>query len=179
MKFGKLYPQTSVKYDGWEKIYETVLGSAASSVSITGLEGDTDEVYMLDCKFVNGYAGINNYRVRLNGDSASNYGFQELSGTDSAISASRGTDSGAAIGYDIALGTISQSSTLLYAKSGYVRTILSARSRGINGTTVDSITGWGWSWNNTSDEITSMTILGSGGVMAVGSVISLYRRISA
>ena len=151
----------------------------ATSISIFGLEGDTDEVYMLDCLFIT-TVNNSNMSYRFNGDSGTNYGYQELRGLASVIAAGRGTISTGYICGGLVAGEIGNGNILIHAKSGYVRTAIENDSRNVDGTTVGQVSARGRSWNNTTDEITSITIFTTGaGTMAVGSVISLYRRITA
>ena len=152
---------------------------STSAITIFGLEGDTDEQYMLDCNFVNASGSTCDYQVRLNGDSGSNYGFQRLIGNDSTIGASRSAPTGLNLAYSTT-GNICFGGFIIHAKSGYVRTIIGHREVTINGTTVTEVGAWGQSWNNTADEVTSITIFGSvADAISTGSTISLYRRISS
>jgi len=181
MKLGNIDPQVSIDYDTTEKIFETtVTGPAVTSIDITGLEGDTDEVYELDSNIkANGVTGTAS--LRFNGDSGTNYGFQYINGVNSTISASRNTEATTIQGYNLGTdGFVGASSYLIHAKSGYVRTVLNPRFDGSTGTTVSGCLQWGQSWNNTVDELTSITIFATGvGTFAVGSTISLYRKVSA
>lgn len=152
---------------------------STSAITIFGLEGDTDEQYMLDTNIVNSYSGTNAFGMRINGDSGNNYGYQYLLGSDSAITAGRNLGEYIGIGFCDAVDKSTSGKLLLHAKSGYVRTLLSSDSGTISGTTVTAIYSYGRSWNNTVDEITSINIFGVSGNMAVGSTISLYRRITS
>lgn len=176
MKLGKLNPKGAVEYDCWEKVYETILTSAASSVSITGLEGDTDEQYMLDVLTVG--VGFETTYLLLNGDTGSTYGHQQLVGNNTSLTANRAVVS---VGFSLGkadAGDIIPTHVLINAKSGFVRTCLTSNGREIDGTTVARLYVVGQSWNNTADELTSMTISNAEN-LGVGSSISLYRRISA
>jgi len=181
MKLGNIDPQVSIDYDTTEKIFETtVTGSAVTSIDITGLSGNTDEQYMLDCNIVNGYDGGMAVNVRCNGDSGTNYGRQELYGSSTTIGASRATSThffltGATSSGNVGIGTL-----LLHAKSGHVRTAINSRAREITGTTVTNLDAIGQSWNNTADEITSLGIeTEQPEALGVGTSISLYRKVSA
>ena len=154
----------------------------ATSISIFGLEGDTDEVYELDCNIVNGYSGAILVGVRPNNDTTdANYGFQQLYGGSTTIAAQRGTSNPGI--YIASISTIdyySQGKMIIYAKSGYVRTALNKHSTSIAGTTVTYIHMFGSSWNNSGDEITSLNVVSNQtGGLGIGSVISLYRKVSA
>jgi len=178
MKIGSKTPQASVEFDGWEKIYEVELSSPSNSITISGLQGDTDEQYMLygtiESIGVTGVVGLT-----INGDSGDNYSYQILFGTDSTISASRATTSSMACCVLLSDGYFGFFNVLIYAKSGYIRTCLISSTRDVNETAITRIDLSGRNWNNTSDEITSMNISAVGaGNFAIGSTISLYRRIS-
>ena len=66
---------------------------------------------------------------------------------------------------------------IIYAKSGYVRLAITSHSDRITTTTIYAQNILGHSWNNTSDNITSMmiTALVANG-LGVGTYIALYRR---
>jgi len=174
MRLGKLYPQTSPKWDGWEEIYEhTVAGSAETSITISNLSGNTDEVYMLDVRTT---VAAMTYSLKLNSDgTVTNYGFQYLYAADESLTAARNNNTIPQITHGIGAGNV-----LICAKSGENRTLLIDNIREVSGTTVTSLLTWGWVWNNSADEITSLVIVASqAGGLGVGSHISLYRRISA
>jgi hypothetical protein len=178
MKIGNKYPQASIEYDTWEKIYETVLTSTSSSISITGLEGNTDEQYILDIDVVASGA-IGWVFGRLNGDTGSNYGIYSLYGNSSTISSSQGTSNTALyLTYANTDAYKCSSSNIIFAKSGYVRTILGTRIQDITSTTVSDIVFHGQVWNNTASELTSISIYTGGNNFGIGSSFSLYRRIS-
>jgi hypothetical protein len=180
MKTGKLNIQGSLQADTWERIFDTTLVAAATSVTISGLHGDTDEEYELEARIVNGYNGAASYLVRCNNDTGSNYGSQNLAGENSTVSASR--DSGALtswfFGYGSALNNLNQSEMLISAKSGYVRTAINEHTDSIVTTTVGRMYLRGQSWNNTADEITSLVVLANqANGLGVGTQITLWRKI--
>mgnify|MGYP001583621021 CR=1 FL=1 len=157
MKTGALEVQGSV-YGTWQKVYSTTLDVAATSVTISGLDGNTDVMYRVVVRKT--FGSDSRGDVRLNNDSGSNYGYQEITGAGSSIAASRSTTfSGilnAAGGATSFSGYIGMSETIIYAKSGYVRTALCSTSRDISGTTVNNIMLVGCSWSNTTDNITNL-----------------------
>jgi hypothetical protein len=151
-----------------------------SAITIFGLEGDTDEQYMLDLMFKSS-ASVVKCNVRLNGDAgAAIYGCQDLLGDNATIQANRFTDSAIPIGNAGTDGYVSGGKMLLHAKSGYVRTALISENVSVTGTTITQVKAKGYSWNNTADEITSISLSPSStGSFGVGSNFSLYRRITA
>ena len=154
----------------WQTVYDSELGSSATSVNITGLDGNSDKEYRLICRFVS--SSNSSFVIGPNGDYYNN-GFQQLTGGNTTVGASRQTnDPGMYIGYSQNAGEVSMSDTIIYAKSGYVRTGLTKFFWG-SGTTITQLNYHGWSWNNTADNITSLLI---GGNMASGTRIILMRR---
>jgi len=155
----------------WQTIYDSgELGSSATSLNITDLNGNLDKEYRLICRFVS--SSNSSFVIGPNGDYYNN-GLQQLTGNNSSAAASRQTsDPGMYVGYSQNAGEVSMSDTIIYAKSGFVRTGISTFFWG-SGTTVTQLNYHGWSWNNTADNITSLLI---GGNMAAGTRIILMRR---
>lgn len=175
----QLKPLGSILHDGWEKIYEhTVVGSAETAITISDLNGDVDEEYILESKVVNGYNGISTNVMLLNNDSGGNYGFQYVRGINTATNANRGgSQTGISITDHAALGDISIGSVRIFAKSGFVRTAVREMITAISGTTVSSAQLFGNSWNNTADNITSIVLQGGqAGAFGVGSSFTLFRK---
>ena len=152
------------------------LNSAVSSYTISGLDGDTEQQYRLICRIVDNSAGPS-YGIRFNNDSGNNYGYQYLTGFNATADAGRNTLSYAYIGGNDKTNSIHFSDTLIYAKSGYVRTALTKALHDAAGTTIQKIFSIGTSWNNTSDNITSLVISSNqtNGI-GVGSRIILLAR---
>lgn len=143
------------------------------------LAGNTDEVYMLRCKYVNGYDGAVNYAFLLNNDAGATYGYQLFYGSNTSKGAARGTYTGGNYtSYASDLNEVSYDNTTLYVKSGYVRTALTQIVYPINGTTISNIKIQGTSWNNTADEISQIKILADQITgIGVGSQIDLYKLV--
>jgi len=174
MKTGNLNVQGKVK-GTFQKIYKTTLTSAATSVTISGLDGNTEHLYRLKIRGINGYAGGVNHQLRINNDSGSNYGMQKLEGNNSTSSASRAVYDTVYLNWNvISQNNLFYSTILLYAKSGYVRTFLHENIDDISGTTVTAIVLRGNSWNDTSTNITSLVIYaGQTNGLGIGTVIEL------
>jgi len=153
-----------------------VTGSAITSYTFSGLNGDVDQEYRLITKWVNGYNGANACFLNFNSDFGSNYGYQYLYGGNTTVAAGRN-----AVAYQLlcdvtALNNIGFGETIIYAKSGYVRTSITKMCNGVNGTTVDNVRIEGQSWNNTADNITSITVTPSGASLGVGTHLLLFKR---
>jgi hypothetical protein len=158
-------------------IYTDYYGAATQYV-ITGLDGDEDEEYQLITRIVNNYNGPVNYYLRPNNDStAGHYGYQDLNGDNTSVAAYRGTESGIYLTGVGALNEVFFSKTILYSKSGYVRTALVSAESSISGTTVGGIWLNGFSWNNSADNITSLQVFTEvANGLGVGSVIELWKK---
>ncbi len=152
-----------------------VTGSAATSKTFSGLDGNTDVVYELRGRTVNGYNGNGSYSVQVNGDTGNNYGWQRIYASDTTVGADRTVHGAFYCGSLSALSHVGMFDLLLYAKSGYVRTALLDDFYGINGTSISAMDVKGYSWNNTADNITSLVVSATQtGGLGVGTVIELW-----
>lgn len=156
-------PEGNLNADCFQTIYENTLDSAVTSVTISGLDGNTDLLYQLEMKLVSNYAGTNVVDVRPNNDSGSNYGFQYIRGASSAASASRNTSQeGLNLCFtSTATGRIALADGVLYAKSGQERTMVHTEADDVTGTTVTYSQMKGTVWNNSADNITSLVFASS------------------
>lgn len=178
MKFGKLTPKSiaNIKYNTWVKAYETTLGTATTSLTISGLAGDIDKEYKLEARIINGYAGEIVCYIRPNNDTDANYGRQYLLAYSTTVAGNRDVLNGIRMG-GAESGQECLSSTILYAKSGYVRTSLTNESYKIATTSVGNILLMGHAWSNTADEITSLVILANRtNGLGAGTQITLWKR---
>lgn len=177
VKTGTIDPQGTI-YGVWEKIDEhEVTGSAETSHTFSSLTGNTDVLYKIIFRGVQGHSGSSTYAIRPNNDSGTNYGDQYLYGSNATVSAARNTARNRiAMGSISTLNYLMQSEVLIYAKSGYERTVLVKSSYDITGTTVNNAILYGTSWNNTADEITSLVVYGDDtSALGVGTHIELWR----
>jgi len=175
MKLGAARPNQLE--NAWERIYSKTLTAAATSLVISNLEGDTDCVYRLVLKQVNGYAGVASVLVSLNSDTGVNYGFQMLYGQNTTVGASRNNNlTGIGVSYTNGISELCLSDSLIYAKSGYERTALISKNVDVNGTAITQIELRGESWNNTTDEVTSLLLTATNANgLGIGTTIELYR----
>ena len=174
MRVGKQELQGKLNVGTFQKIYSTTLTEAATSVTISDLDGDTDTIYKLRCRLVAGANNTNNY-IKLNNISGSYYGYQYIQGAGSDIEAYRDSNNVIYNGWCETAGYIDFTEHLIYAKSGYVRTVLSKISDSITGTTLLRVWLFGQVFNNTVDNITSIVFSAAqtNGI-GVGSVIELF-----
>jgi len=180
MRIGQKYITGTFAADQWVKIYESILSSAATSITISSLDGDTDEEYRLIFRGVGGNAVSCYYFVRPNNDTGSNYGVQLLYGYNVSVGAIRDTlEAGINLDYG---ATIDQNSIIfstlnIQAKSGYLRTTIGKSAVNIATTSVGLIELMGNSWNNTTDNITSLVILADQtNGLGVGTSIELFKK---
>lgn len=156
----------TVPYDG-----------ATTSLTISGLDGDTAQEYILICRFIAG-AATTQYYLRPNNDSGNNYGRHYLTGDGSAVYGYRWTATNfMELGYALAANNLSFSETKFCAKSGYIRTALSTIARTVSGATVAEAIKFGQVWNNTADNITNLVIKSdTNNGISVGSHILLLAK---
>ena len=178
MKTGDIDPQGTIE-GAWELIAETdITGSAATTFTWSGLTGDTDCVYKIKGFNKNSYAGAMAVYVRLNNDSGTTSGYQYMKSedaVDTAISASNNTYftilNLAELESDISFGEC-----VLYAKSGENRMGITLAAQAVTGEDVDEVTMWGSIWNNSADEVTSITVVASqADGLGIGSHYELWR----
>lgn len=165
----------------WEEIYNhTVTGSAVTSLTIPSLTGNTDCLYRLKARVVNGATNAV-IGLTFNTDTtAANYGNQQLRAVNTTVTAYRSTTSSSGIlilGYGTSsVGDATFTEMLIYGKSGYPRTIISENNSVIATTTVTALEYYGASWNDTSNQITQMVLTSdTSNGLGIGTEISLMR----
>ena len=139
------------------------------------LNGDVCGELKLYARVV-GAANAESY-LRINNDSGSNYGRQMLYAYSSTAAAHRAVYDRVQL-VSANTGTCGQGESLIYAKSGYVRTLLNNIVSNVDGTTINSIGIRGHSWNNTTDNITSLLVYSDvTNGLGVGTVVELWRPV--
>jgi hypothetical protein len=157
-------------------IATTTLGSATNLVSFTSISGSyTDLVFVFTGTNATSSNGM---RVRVNGDTGSNYSFTQLYGNGSSAASARGS-SETSCSIFVEVGA-NQSTGIAhfqnYSNSTTYKTILSRGSAA--NTTADASVGL---WRNTA-AITSMEFRLTGGAtsnFATGSTFTLYGILAA
>ena len=177
---GDLDVQGDFTADVMQKVYETTLTASASSVTISGLNGNTDVLYRLSTEFKNDSGLTAYYGTRTNNDSGTNYGIQYFGALNTTLDTlSSAVYTELYTGY-ATTGTQSLGELTLYAKSGHVRTAIIEHTQSVSGTTVTYVYLMGNSWNNTTDNITSLVIFSSvAGGIGIGTYICLERLVKS
>lgn len=178
-KTGVLNVKGKVK-NTWQEVYNNILTSAATSITISSLTGNTDVLYRLRIFCVGGAASSSLLKLLLNNDTGANYGMQEIYEVAGTGEASRAT--GMAYGYIASSGNPQNNLAILeiyiFAKSGYNRLMFCQGSVGISGAAVGVTYFNSCVWNNSADEITSIVLTGSGADgYGIGSHITLEKLV--
>jgi hypothetical protein len=169
----------AIEGKSWRLIYETDVTSATQTVNISNLNGDVDIQYQIRCRFVAG-AVSSNFWLRPNGDAtAAKYGIQDMYGSSTGAANASQTTSG--LGFEMGAGGtpghINSYSGDLYAKSGTQRQLLAIFGTGSAGTTIDYVRTVAGVWNDTSSNITSLSIYSSvANGIGAGSHIEIWAR---
>ncbi len=167
----------SLRAGVWQLIYETDITTNTNGVTISGLDGDVDKEYEIITRIRAGAATGGSFFIRPNNDAGTNYGWQMFYGAGSTPTAASYVDNlGLFIGNSSSAGNLSTGRFTLYAKSGYPRTYIGEWVRTNGGAAVYAGTAGGV-WNNSADNITSLTIYPNitDGI-GVGSHIEVWAR---
>jgi len=160
-RFGKTYLGDIDNIDGLNNSWYYLTGAidvTGSSYKFTGLNGDADIMYKILIAFNPNAAGWRTFLI--NDDITTVYGDQLLEGEGVVDGDRNGSIAGIKYGDGAGVNDISYAHILLYAKTGYPRTIITEiLSRSKNATT-GSIHVNSAIWNNTTDTITSLNFLG-------------------
>jgi len=153
-------------------------GQVTHLVKVEGLDGDEDELYMIRVYHVAGTSAFpNRIDVQLNGDVENNYGHQFLRAISSTVAAARVT-SFSGMQLSVASGSeLSVGETLLFARSGKVRSAVNQHCGGVVGTVVDRVILLTQAWDNVDDVIRELWFL-SNNVNGIGegSRMEVYRK---
>lgn len=146
---------------GWQRINETYIESAISSIVFDNLNGNDVIGYRINTKFKNEAGGVDcRYLIRPNNDNTSvNYGRRYFRCIGSSVSTATDSVQGLWVGKNTTSTQCSCGEGVLYSKSGCERNLLATITDQVLGTNVGRITVCSSIWNNTSPNITSITIL--------------------
>lgn len=160
----------------WQRIYSNTLTVATQTITISGLNGNSDAIYKLISRVVHGNATDEGFKLQFNGDSGVNYGTQLLYGIATSATAQTLTTAYIPFGAAITAGSLSMQEAIIYSVSGKVRTVIQEFAENIKTTTVTTIGIGGCSWNNTVDNLTSVVLTASNvDAFGIGTGTELYR----
>lgn len=181
---GAVYrPGVDWYYNGWLDEIRISKGIARWTAAFTPparayneLDGDRDVVYNLKIRGINNYAGNQTFAIRYNYDASANYGYQHMNGQGSSATAGRGTSAGQFYGtYCNSQNQIGVSENLMYAKSGFVRPVITGDLRSITGTTVNDVLLIGAVWNNATSKVSAISVSGEASGLGIGTHVELWR----
>lgn len=135
------------------------LSVTSSSISFTGLNGDTDKIYIINCNIKASLA--DGVYIGINNDSTLSYGYQNLY-LDAALRDEERVQGDGSFTLDPALGETTTSdyyiiNCVMYAKTGNERCFWMSASYG-GGNIVEHLCKYGGSWDNTVSTVTSLEI---------------------
>lgn len=151
------------------------LGTAAASITFGSIPATyRDLVIVFQGTVVSGTAGV---RMRLNGDTGTNYSFLNISGNGAATSSANGTiDSYARVQRDVDATTTTALQTNInimdYSATDKHKTVISRNGNASLGTE-----GLVSRWANTA-AITTVLVYSSSANFAIGTTVSLYGIVS-
>ena len=168
----------------YKLIYSTTVGTDSTSISITGLLGNTDKTYIVRTRIYNGTGGTIGYDGTINADTGTNYGNRNTvaAGVDGTNVYTNSVVNATSIRYGFGYATASEScfAEMIISADTWaseVRTGMSITASDVAGEVIARITRFVFVWNNTSDEITSIQITATGASgIGVGSKIELWAR---
>ena len=175
MKYGNIEAKGNIG-GAWQLIDEQILTSNVQNVTFSGLDGDSDSIYMILAKQKkNTSSSAPTSYIYFNSATAS-CGRQYLTGNGTTVTSGRDTRNGFDINYATA-NTVSFGSTLIYAKKDTIKTGLSFYSASVSSSDVDFMSLFGQVWNDTSTNITSLQWHSDDatGGLASGSIIQLWK----
>lgn len=166
MRFGEI----SGLVNGTEQVvYDYEVGSARTTIdtatdSPVTLNGNEDGWYTIITRLVSAGTATG-VSLRFNGDGGANYGYRVVQATSTTVAdETSSTATGIFQADSVAVNNVSLCVTKIYVKSGAVRTGTIHNVRQVSNTTrtIGNLRSGGVVWNNTTDNITSMSWTASG-----------------
>jgi len=154
---------------------QTVAGSAVTSLTFSGLNGNTARRYKIVSKVISNSASANLVCVTCNTDTtASNYPWRNISSVGAAAGANTGTNAGIVVAYTAAAADVSYGEQVLDAATGAYRSALGSFYRGATSPTEQYQ--WITMWLDNSSNITQLVVtaaVASG--LGIGSYVELWK----
>lgn len=160
---------TMVKIDEHE-----VTGSAVTTHSFSGLDGNVDGSYRIVMRVKNTVGSSIAMVVRPNADSTG-YSYQFVRGNNASVTAGSGALSGLSIAQTLGSGLWGFADFTMQAKTGAERRSYTIRSSQASATDIDEYTHVDGMWHDNSSNITSLDIVAlTANGLGVGTVIELW-----
>ena len=153
----------------WAPVSSTTLAAAATSIDITGLDGDTDEIYKIDLFLVAGSTTLGTITGTINNDGGANYNYSYVGGTSGGQTTFA---TGWNLDSDLDGKKYGGNSLELRAKTeGYYRL---GTNRWWSGGATNL---FAFSWENTADNITSLKYTSTqADAFGIGTIIKVYKK---
>ena len=150
---------------------QTLTASAATAVFSNIPQTYTDLVLVIEGTFTG--TGTTNTRIRMNGDTATNYSDTWIGGSGSAAASGRQTSTDYIFigGVDVTLPSVHTIHIMNYANTTTYKSLLSRYSGVIS--SGQAVSAWVGMWRNTA-AITSLTTYPANSSWATGSTFTLY-----
>lgn len=158
------------------RVKSVTLAEAGSSVVFDDLNGDRDYIYYIKT-YVKGTGTNSNPLLRLNGDGEQNYGYNRFytsGGTAASSKASGARWMSFCTGISGSANMYNYGSGYLFAKSGVVRCGLGHCNYNVSGSTIDTRYTYAATWQNTTANITNITLDSFNANFAAGSQFEIY-----
>ena len=162
------FAQFNSKIKGMFKLIDSqVISSAVSSVTFSGLSGDTDIIYKIVFFIRNNSGTSESILIRFNGDSGNNYDYRQSYFDGTIYNTSQTTNvSGIALCY-AETSNIAFGESIIYVKSGENRVVNTVVHQKINSSDA-TVFNFG-KWKNTTGEVTSLSLVSQGGINSLSS----------
>lgn len=164
---------------GWVPVVDTTIaGAAVTSVTLSGLNGDVDELYKIFIKIV--HAGVEAaVDMQPNADVTANnyfYGILQASGASITGQQSTSNSAGMRVAYSSAGAGTTISELFFNAKTGTVRTLIGSEHIVYSGGNTSILQSIASGWKDTAANITSLKFVGGTGAFGVGSRFLIQKR---
>lgn len=162
------YNDAKISFPGFQRILDFTATGAESTKSVA-VDGDTDKEYRIVVRNL----GASSMSLRLNGDTGSKYGSQNIVNNGGSIAAARVVTTYFTPAINTSIGEMT-----LLTPSGFIKTGTSFVSRYTTGTTMDYKFDQGVSFNETAN-ITSLDFFDlASAAWTAGTRITVYARRS-
>ena len=161
---------------GFQKIYDDTLSSAATTFTVSPVDGNVDKLYIIVFAGVAGHAvGTSDYLIRPNNDSGANYGIRWMQTTGNGAATNV---SGLYSAQGLDPGDIGLSICFLHPVTGFNRRMVGTGMDRSAVETIDIIGMVASLWNNSADNITSLVFVATvASGFGIGSKITIWRQI--